>query len=620
MSSTASPSRRVAVPVEVREALTTREVVVDLRPSTLLPALFCLGAALLISDYAWLPPAPANQVLFWAGILTCFAAVALAGLQERAVQRTHVLGLAALGAVLWIPYLLRSPAYPIFVDDLFHLQVLHEIAVRAHTDVPVTLYPIPGAFPGLEFCALAVHETTGLSLLTSGRIVALAVHVALPVLAYLLAWGIGLGRRSAFVAALVYMTNTSYYFFHSAFAYETLSILLVLATGAVLALSPRRGIGRKEAALLAVLVLATTATHHVSSYLLAVGLALTWLVTRLLRRPQRGLGAITALALVAPVAWLLLRAPHTQDYLSSAFSARIHGVVDTLTGEHGGGRRQLFGVSTVPRFEQFVDRAYPVVLAALAVAGLWGVHRSDRWRRNPLLAALAVLGPLAFLGLAPLVITPASDVVYRSWPFVFIGLAVYAAVGLATIVRRQPHVPWAAAGVLVALLLFCGISIGDNQAGRFPSPQPKFAAGPGATTEDVIAAAQWLEAEAGPLNVLAADSNTAAVFATYGSQRALGWGNWTPFILPTRAALSGYLRRSDIRYIVVDKRITTLPPRYGSYFGGGEPRERVYAPGRPFPRSRLKKFRTVPRLSLVYDNGDIQIYRAARSAGDGGRG
>jgi hypothetical protein len=586
----------------------------------LLPATtFTAGAAVLISDYAWLPGAPTDYVLFWLGILACFASVAFAGLRSRATEGAQVIGLSALGAVLWLPYFLRSPRHPIFVDELFHFQALDMIAARGHTNLPVTLYPIPGSYPGLEFSALAVHDTTGLSLVTSGRLVALAVHLLVPVLVYFVIRGLGVRRRSAFLGALVYITNTSFYFFHSLFSYETLSILLILATAAILTWSPRRRIGRVEAALLIALVFATTVTHHVSSYLLAAGLALTWLAARLLRRPQVGLGAVTLVALAAPVIWLLVRAPHTAGYLSSAFAGRLHGVIRVLSGPHGAGHRQLFGQSTVPQVEQIIDRSYPLLLGALVVGGLWVVYRSGRWRRNPALAALAVLGPLAFVATAPVVLTPGADVAYRSWPFVFIGLAAYAALALTALARRA----WLAVGVVVAVLLVCGISIGDNQAGRFPTANPRFAAGPAATTGEVISAARWLRTTAGPFNTLASDSNTEAVFATYGSQRALNWGNWTPFILPTPAAVSDYLRKSGTRYIVVDTRITRLLPRYGRYFGQGEPsnpKVRGYPLDRPFPRSRLAKFLAVPELSLVYDNGDVEVFRASARQGGTGSG
>ena len=113
------------------------------------------------------------------------------------------------------------------------------------------------------------------------------------------------------------------------------------------------------------------------------------------------------------------------------------------------------------------------------------------------------------------------------------------------------------------------------------------------------------------------------MFATYGYQRALNWGNWTPFILRSPAAVSDYLGKSGTRYIVVDTRITRLLPRYGSYFGQGEPSDpniRGYASGQPFPRSGLAKFLAVPELSLVYDNGDVEIFRAAAPSGGPGRG
>src|SRR5437764_8657655 len=129
-----SVTRRLTTPARRRRGGERRGA------GSLLPATtFTAGAAVLISDYAWLPGAPTDYVLFWLGILACFASVAFAGLRSRATERAQVIGLSALGAVLWLPYFLRSPRQPIFVDELFHFQALDMIAARGHTKLPVTL-------------------------------------------------------------------------------------------------------------------------------------------------------------------------------------------------------------------------------------------------------------------------------------------------------------------------------------------------------------------------------------------------------------------------------------------------------------------------------------------------
>src|SRR3954451_6645462 len=75
------------------------------------------------------------------------------------------------------------------------------------------------------------------------RGVTLVIHAKLPLGAYLPAKGVGMGRRGAFLAGLVYCANTSFSFFHSVFSYESLGILLFLAVWAMVALyrgAPRR--------------------------------------------------------------------------------------------------------------------------------------------------------------------------------------------------------------------------------------------------------------------------------------------------------------------------------------------------------------------------------------------
>src|SRR3954451_15987527 len=68
------------------------------------------------------------------------------------------------------------------------------------------------------------------------RGVTLVIHAKLPLGAYLPAKGVGMGRRGALLAGLIYCANTSFPFFHSVCSYESLGILLFLAVWAMVAL------------------------------------------------------------------------------------------------------------------------------------------------------------------------------------------------------------------------------------------------------------------------------------------------------------------------------------------------------------------------------------------------
>ena len=173
---------------------------------------------------------------------------------------------------------------------------------------------------------------------------------------------------------------------------------------------------------------------------------------------------------------------------------------------------------------------------------------------------------------------------------------------------------WPATAALVSVLLFGSVGIGDNQAGRFPVATPTKAAGPETITPDLTGAARWLEQTGGRYNRIAGDGTTQAVFATVGFQRATDWGFWTPFFATTPSEVSQYMRGTDTRYLVVDRRITELPPRYGYYFSDAElylPEAQLNGrqPGDPLPPTLLDKFDRVPDLARIYDNGNIQIFQ-----------
>ena len=161
------------------------------------------------------------------------------GLRRGTRAWERVGGLTALGALMYLPYYLRSPADALFSDDLYHRQVVQQIDELGRTNVHRTQYPIPGEFPGLEQATLALHSITGLGLGAVEQIVPLVAHTSMPVVAYALARAVGLPSRTAFLAALIFVGNKAYFFFHSAFAYETLGILLVMTTLALLRENPR---------------------------------------------------------------------------------------------------------------------------------------------------------------------------------------------------------------------------------------------------------------------------------------------------------------------------------------------------------------------------------------------
>jgi hypothetical protein len=66
------------------------------------------------------------------------------------------------------------------------------------------------------------------------------------------------------------------------------------------------------------------------------------------------------------------------------------------------------------------------------------------------------------------------------------------------------------------------------------------------------------------------------------------------------------LRRGQIRYVIMDRRLATALPLVGYYYEQGEPNTFAYQS--PLDLAALEKFRSVRQVSLVYDSGDLQVY------------
>ncbi len=623
-------------------------------PTALLlaPLLVLAGVAILAWDYALLPVSPVNHLLYWTGLGIAYAGVAAMGTVARPRAPRQLAALMTLGVVTWLPYLLRSPDRLVFVDELFHRDVLARILERGHaTGLEVTMFPLPGTFPGLENATVGLIGLTGLPMDAAIRLMTLGIHATIPAVAYLAVRGVGVGRRGAFVAGLVYCANTSFAFFHSVFSYESLGILLFLGVWAMVALyrgAPRShrvlapgayllslagrgpegdpatlpGDRRRLLLVLAALPLVAgiAVTHHVSSYLLAVSLVVAWVAARFVRaRSTKGIRDLAVLAIVCAAIWLVVSIDRVGPYLYDSLVARLQAVIDTLLVEHSQ-PRPLFANADQPALERMLAFSYPPLILVLSLIGLWVAWRNRA--RSVLWLPFALVGPIAWILTTPAVVTRSGELAYRAWPFLFLGVSVFVAIGLLLVGREadryRPRSGRVVVLAIVAVLLFGGISIGENQAGRFPGP-PTTAAGGATNTRDVGDAARWLLATAGPGHLVATDVGTAVPFSTDGRQRILGWQAWYPFVSGDPAEIADFVRESGTEYVVVDERITQLPPRYGSYFGA-PPIPADVDPGAPFPTDLLATLDNAPALNRIYDGPNIRIYRVNPNATTPGAG
>jgi hypothetical protein len=599
-----------APPPPASAAHRTAEAAVLPRPAhTLASALaFLLGACVLAAAFDPNLSRGAQTLLFWSGLAVSLTAAVTVGLRRGARESQRVGALAGFGVLLYLPYLLRSPEHAIFGEELTQGRSVRLLAESGHT---------PAHFPGLDFVTLWLHDTTGIGLDSLARVVPLAVQTTVPLLVFGIATAIGLSGRTGFLAALVFLANPATFFIHSAFIPETLGILLFLAAWALVSACARDEHATTACVPGIVACLAgIVVVDHMSALVTALSFVVLALVTGVMRhRAVEEAVTLAAVSIVLLNGWLLLHATNAGERLTAAFAARVDELVDTVR-QQAEMRGELLGTQTLPLPERLVGYVYPAVLLLLCLAGMFLFLR--RWQAlapGPLLVALVILGPGLWMASVPAVIGGASEVASRASPFLFLGVALCAGLGarvldgLHTVPRNARRA--AVVGVL-GVVIAGGIVVGDNVGGRFPRPTPSSAAGPESVTDAPIAAARWLLQTTGRDHPLVGDLGSALIFGTLGEQQPLSGNIALPFVARTPGQIDHELVRLGASYVVIDRRITLLPPRFGYYFGPEElagSHRSLY--GQPFPVAQLDKLNGVKSLSLMYDNGTTAVYGPA---------
>ena len=309
-----------------------------------------------------------------------------------------------------------------------------------------------------------------------------------------LAQSLGFNTRTASLIAILYGLNSSFLYFDTQYAYESMAITLVvwtlvcLCTGDPLAAGQGRagmecadrgafgGYGRHP----------SPVNVHASPDHDALSLAMSvpWLARagRLgFTRPMVAWSLTLVTALMAG-AWFHFVAPTTWSYLSPYLGEGLSELMQVATGS--GGARQLFGASLSPWWEQ--KSAYMVTVFALflAVGGLLLIRgrirdgRLPRGRRRALLFAFALLG-LVYFPSAIFILSPAgAEGARRSWAFTWIGLSMLvgpAVVWLLDWAGRSMY-RWRRvslrSGLVAALAvaLIGGTAAGLDASYRFPGP------------------------------------------------------------------------------------------------------------------------------------------------------
>lgn len=562
------------------------------------------------------------EALFWTGLATLFVPVAARLLSAHASRRERLGLVTVLGMGFYLAKIMHSPLSFTFVDEFVHWRTADDIARSHHLFHANPLIPVSPFYPGLEIVTSAVMSVSHLPAFPAGVLVVGVARLVLSLALYLFYEQVGRSARVAGIAAVLYMTNPNFLYFDAQFSYESLALPLTIVV--LFAVERRLNVrGSYWVGLNVVTILVIAAivvTHHLTGFALVALLALravTAIPGRMAGdgRHGAGPGGVALLALVLTLAWLAYVATLTIGYLAPNFVSAVSQFVHILLGETQA--RQLFRSSTgqvEPLWQRITGLASVVLLLAGLPLGLVAFWRQHRASAAGLALAIGALAYPVSLGLR--LTASGAEISNRASEFVFVALAFVVAVGvtdygLSSKSRRMRA--WQVLGMVVAatVVLFGGVIVGWPPWDRLPGPYLLLADSRSVEPQGV-GAALWARAQLGPDNRVVADRTNVRLMATYGQQRIVThlYDNVDAsiaFIAPTMGPVQrAVLRNGQVRYLVVDRRLSSGLPPGGVYFENDGPFKH------PISAAALAKFDNLKGVDRVFDSGDIVIYDVGR--------
>jgi hypothetical protein len=552
------------------------------------------------------------SLFYWAGILVIALPIFWRLTSREASPGERLALVCLLGISLYLVKVVRDAPLFSFSDELVHAFNADQIANHHHLFRYNPILPVTPNYPGLEGATSALMGLTGLSSYGAGIVVVGAARLSLMIGLFLLFSRIGSSARTAGLAAAIYAGNFNFFFWGAQFSYESIALplfVVLLMAVAERDASPREW-GREWAVPIVLGIAAIVVTHHLTSYAVAVFLALLAVVYWALRRdwswPNPWRYAIFAAMLA--VGWLALVANSTFDYLGPVIGEAFEAIFNTASGDAP--PRGLFqgkGSSIPPT--PLLARGVALLAVALLAAGVFfGLRRFwQRYRKQPFPLIFAAAS-IAFFGTLVLRLAPAAwETGNRLSEYLFVGLAFIAALsGLQD--WRPSKWPWLGRASLTAALGV--VLIGGAIAGwpwDLQLSSPIRASAEGQTISSApLALAEWARHNIGEDERFGASTADARMLMAPGERVALA--GKTPDIqdLLEETSLSDWelplLRKEGIRYVVADRREISSDATRGYSFSirGDEPEL--------MPLSTVTKFAELPGAKRIYSSGDISVY------------
>jgi hypothetical protein len=569
--------------------------------------------------------------LFLAGLALIFASCAWRLTGTAAARNERIWVSVILGLGLLASYLFRSPLIFDDFDELAHGATLTRLLDSGAPVQANPVLPVSPFYPGIELVTIATRWLTGLPLLLDQMAVLVLARVVLVLCVFLIVERACHSSRAGGIGVLVYAANPEFYALGAQYGYQTLALAFAVAViyllfASIDAAQPKQG-GLFALALIS--IAGMVVSHHVTAWL-TIGFLVVWAAglrfladppdEQFARRKKQsriiGLAALVGVALAGE--WIAFVGHVLTGYIGPIIQSGARSVAETLGQLHPD--RTLFQNSAggTPYWESALIVAAAaffclIILISVYTAARKKSVRGGRLRYLPV--AIAATYPLAMLSNLS---SAAKEIGSRTTTFIFFAVAVIVGGWLAGRLSVRRRVIERMATIGIGVICFLGSTLYGG------GPLPILVNGPyivGAHERSLgspsLALANWVSTHLPPRSHVAADRDNAALLNDFGQVYPVtplnGSDNPAPLFFDQQLTASdlSLIRRNDIRYIIIDTRLTRGLPLFGAYIAPGET-------GHPtrLTAAELEKFNSVPGVYRIYDNGVIQVYDLSRLLGE----
>lgn len=566
----------------------------------MLISLSILGLFVLIYVY-YIPFMGAyTYILFWGAFICLLLPIALIINYYDISIKKSVFIVFIWGLILYLPKYLRNPFLPSSDGEIQFYNHMFDIIRHGNFDILFTGGNLANYYPGMQIITSILANILNIDPWYAGTMLIALVHSMLLVLVFLISYQVTADKKIAIIGALMYTANCNYSYLNSLYFYESLGIFeLFLSILLIVYCYKNNNVSHR---LLSIIVLGSLViTHHFSSYFLFI-FTIIFCIIAYLYKSRFKLLTTTAIVFVLIMSWIIYSATKTIIY----YRGMLKGILVFMQNAISEGKPRTFFIgSELPRWETMTDFLYIPLVILLCSIGIYLIIKSKLYNRW--IFQFIVYGPLLFLISLILIPTSSAEVAYRSWACIFLGVAIIIAFALKYFMNYKHGNSLVA--VIICFLVFCSLSIDNNQAGRFYNSS-ELASGPAIITTDAISAANWFKNEMGTEKQVIGDLGAYMIFSGYAKAKVNTFA-WNVFY-PTE--MNSMVKENlDGEYLVVDKRISMYMPKYyNSYFDRMEQqylKDPPYEVSKPLNKASLEKFNETNYLKEIYSGENLSIYQ-----------